>query len=214
MFDLERMKYMVFIIPCILVALTVHEFSHALIATLFGDDLAKSRGRLSLNPLKHLDPIGFIMIILIGFGFAKPVPFDDKNFKHKKFYRVLTALAGPFSNFLMALVGIFLFKYVISIDGLLDKIGTATFENFIYYMSYYFMVINLALFYFNALPFPPLDGGHLVVTLFNLSPEKEAKLSSFGFITLMIILMVEYLFHLNLLPINEIVLKTIEFFIH
>ena len=92
-------------IPAILIALTLHELSHGYVAYKLGDTTAKSQGRLSLNPLKHLDPIGALFLLIVGFGWAKPVPVNPYAFKNKEKGMALVAIAGPASNLLMALMG-------------------------------------------------------------------------------------------------------------
>src|SRR5579862_6695784 len=91
-------------LPAFLLSLSFHEFSHALAATLFGDNTPKKQGRLTLNPLAHVDPLGLLCLLLFRIGWAKPVIFDQHNFKYPKLYSVLTALAGPCSNFVLAII--------------------------------------------------------------------------------------------------------------
>jgi len=136
--------------PVLVICLTVHEFSHAYVAFKMGDPTAKQMGRLSLNPLVHLDPLGTLMILFVRFGWAKPVPINPNNFKDFKKGIILTSLAGPISNFLLAFLGAFLAKfiYLTNNQGLIMFIQT-------------FILINIVLGIFNLLPFPPLDGSRL-----------------------------------------------------
>ena len=130
--------------------LTVHEAAHALAAYLLGDHTAKNQGRLSLNPLKHLDPWGTILFILTGFGWGKPVPVNPIYFKNPKRDQALTALAGPASNLIMAFIaGIFIPYYPQSV------------------FLFMFYQINITLAVFNLLPIPPLDGSRIVGILLN-----------------------------------------------
>ncbi len=145
----------IFVVFC---TLPIHEFAHALVATKLGDDTARLKGRLTLNPLAHIDPIGALMIILVGVGYAKPVPVNMRRFKNKKAGMALTALAGPVSNLLMALVFMFLstlFNYLELSRG--DSLVLYISSVFFYYAAY----INVSLAVFNFLPIPPLDGSRV-----------------------------------------------------
>lgn len=143
-------------IPVVLVALTFHEFSHGYIAYKLGDPTAKYMGRLTLNPLKHLDPIGTICMILCKFGWAKPVPVDMRQFKNPKRDMALCAIAGPLSNLLLGFLGTFIFCLLGSI-----------FPNILeyYYLSYFlssFAILNIYLAIFNLIPVPPFDGSRIL----------------------------------------------------
>lgn len=138
-------------VPSILIAATVHEYAHAYTAFRLGDPTAKAEGRLTLNPLKHIDPIGAIFMILFRFGWSKPVPINEYNFEKRELYTALTALAGPASNLLFAIFSALIYK-VVSPDP----------TSPIAFLLYSFATINVALAIFNLLPIPPLDG-HKVV---------------------------------------------------
>ena len=151
-------------IPIILFSLTVHEISHGYTAYKMGDPTAKSLGRLSLNPLKHLDPIGALCMLLFGFGWAKPVPINTRYFKKPRASMALTALAGPVSNLLMAFVAFVAWLYITVLGGtssLFVELLGIFFEDF--------FVLNLGLAVFNLVPVPPLDGSRI---LFVLLPDK------------------------------------------
>ncbi|MDD4772121.1 MAG: site-2 protease family protein [Eubacteriales bacterium] len=155
-------------IPAILLSLTVHETAHGWVASKLGDPTAKNQGRLSLNPLKHLDPVGTIMMLLFGFGWAKPVPIDVRYFKDKRRGMALTALAGPVSNLLLAFIGIFI--YMIAAKNLLAPLLSG--NTFVYVILLFLQVfysLNLYLAVFNLMPIPPLDGSRV---LFVLLPER------------------------------------------
>ena len=144
------------IFPSFLIALSFHEFAHALVAYLLGDDTAKKQGRLTLNPLAHLDPMGTLFLLIFRIGWAKPVPFNMHNFKRPKLYSILTAFAGPVANFILAYVLFWcmklfpIFNFTPNIFKSLNQLfGTAAH-------------INVMLGVFNLLPIPPLDGSHLI----------------------------------------------------
>ena len=152
--------------PCVIVALVFHELAHGFIAYRLGDPTAKNMGRLTLNPLKHLDPIGTISMVFFKFGWARPVPIDSRYFKKPRRDIALTALAGPMANLLLALIGAFIYSLS------LIFLSKLTFEsaNFLYYvcLAYAtlietFVWLNIALAIFNLIPLPPLDGSRILL---------------------------------------------------
>lgn len=147
------------IVVSFMFTLGVHEYSHAQMAYSLGDPTAKDQGRLTINPLKHLDPFGTLMILIAGFGWGKPVPFNPHNLRNQKWGPALVGLAGPSSNFLMALV-----------PGLALRFLDLSNVSLILFLSI-FVWLNLVFGVFNLLPFPPLDGSHIFFTLF---PSFEA----------------------------------------
>jgi Zn-dependent protease len=158
----------VLFLPGIVIAFSFHEFAHAWVAYLLGDDTARSRGRLTLSPIAHVDPIGLLMLIFLRFGWAKPVPVNPLNFTHKVSMRhgmLLTALAGPMMNLLLALITAVVLR--------LSRV-------FLYYQEWgeivlilliNLMTINVTLMVFNLVPVPPLDGSKVLAGLLPRSAE-------------------------------------------
>lgn len=144
-------------IPAILIALTVHEYGHALTAFLFGDTTAKDQNRLSLNPLKHIDPLGFIMLLVVKFGWAKPVPINSNNFKNKRLGLFLVSLCGPLFNFLTAILIGFIYKFYL-INFNIDNYIINTFVAYLFFF-------NIGLGVFNLIPLPPLDGSKILYSI-------------------------------------------------
>jgi len=162
-------------------SVVVHEVSHGFAALALGDPTAKLEGRLTLNPIKHLDPIGSILVPLIGYisggfiiGWAKPVPFNPYNLNNKKWGEAIVAIAGPVSNILLAIVFAVIIR-IASSQGILS-------EGFLY-LSSYLVLINIVLSIFNLIPIPPLDGSKI---LFSILPFRfqgfRRALESYGIV--------------------------------
>ena len=140
---------------------SIHEFAHAWMAYKQGDVTQKIRGRLSLDPFKHIDPMGFLCIALFGVGWGKPVMVDDRNFKNRAKGTMLTALAGPVSNLLLALFLTIVLKILIMV-GLLNTVATATVGSVLLKMFMYTIQFNIIFGIFNLIPLPPLDGSKVL----------------------------------------------------
>ncbi|MFH1462189.1 MAG: site-2 protease family protein [bacterium] len=198
------MEY-VFLIVILIFSVVIHELSHGAMANYLGDPTAKNEGRLTLNPLKHLDPIGSVILPIflvlmsqltgggIIFGWAKPVPINPYNFRDQKYGSAKTALAGPASNLLIALIfGLALrfFPQILFVSGL----GL---------MFSYIIYINILLAVFNLLPIPPLDGSHILFTFLPRSfLTLKMFLSQFGFFFLLIVIF--FLFPLLRFVVNAV----------
>lgn len=198
------------IIPAAVIGLTVHEFSHAYAAYKLGDNTAQKDGRLTLNPLKHIDWMGFFLIVIAGFGWAKPVIFNPDNLKHKHRDEILISLAGPFSNFLIAV----LFFVIARLLYFTDYFHSTKFGIEIINLIMVWGVINFSLFIFNLIPLPPLDGSHLYLTfLKEIHPNLMMNIYKYGTLGLFAIIIAESQFHLNILHLSEIIGSFTSFFV-
>ena len=148
----------------VLFALTIHEYAHAYVANKCGDPTAKYMGRLTLNPLKHLDPIGTISLLLFRFGWAKPVPVNSRNFNNYRRDNILVSAAGIVTNFVMYLLTRFLYLWIGNM-GITNNFQSQFFAYFLFFLSI-FGTLNLGLAIFNLLPIPPYDGFHLFNDIF------------------------------------------------
>lgn len=148
-------------------AFPIHECAHAFAAHLMGDDTAKDQGRMTINPLKHLDLWGTVLMLFAGFGWAKPVPINPNNFKNHKLGMALSSLAGPVSNLVLAYISIILFKFTIYLTNYF-AVWNSFFE-FLMQFFLYGVFLNVGLAVFNLLPVPPLDGSRIFTLIF---PEK------------------------------------------
>ncbi|MCL2096457.1 MAG: site-2 protease family protein [Oscillospiraceae bacterium] len=195
----EALINAVFFIIVFLITITVHECAHGYIAYRMGDPTAKMMGRLTLNPVKHMDIVGTLMILFIGFGWAKPVPIDTRYFKNPKAGMALSALAGPVSNLLMAMLGVIIYRTiytsVFSTGGANPALYNANpalyFSIVVSAWSFFnlFAMLNIYFAVFNLLPIPPLDGSR-IVTYF-LPPHLAHRynyIERYGFIILILLL--------------------------
>ncbi|MEG2000039.1 MAG: site-2 protease family protein [Evtepia sp.] len=179
-------------IVAILICLVIHEVSHGFAAYKLGDPTAKQSHRLSLNPIHHLDPFGLLMMVVVGFGWAKPVPVDPRYFKKPKSGMAITALAGPLSNFVLAFLAALLLNFIFGMTGVLPVSGNgiAMFVDFLYML----MSLSIGLGIFNLIPFPPLDGSKiLAMFLPDRAYNFAMRYEQYGMILLMLVLWLGWL---------------------
>jgi len=201
---------MIKIMPAAIIGLTVHEFSHAYTAFRLGDDTAKDQGRLTLNPLKHIDWMGFFLIVIAGFGWAKPVSFNPDNLKHKHRDEILISIAGPLSNLVIAL----LFFMVARVLFFFEYFNNTDFGLGVVNLIVVWGVINISLFIFNLLPLPPLDGSHLYLTfLKETNPRLMLNLYKYGTLALLFLIIAENSLNVNILHLSEMINAIASFFI-
>lgn len=194
-----ELSEMIRIVPAAIIGLTVHEFAHAYTAYKLGDDTAKNDGRITLNPLKHIDWLGLLLIVMAGFGWAKPVMFNPDNLKKKHRDEILISIAGPISNFLLAILFMGTARILYSIDAFSSSWGLQTIQLLIIWG-----VINLGLFLFNLIPIPPLDGSHLYLTyLKDINPRLMSNMYKYGTFVLLGIILLENNSDINILHLSD-----------
>ncbi|MFH1193951.1 MAG: site-2 protease family protein [bacterium] len=185
--------YFIAWVAAILLTLSLHEFSHAYTAHRLGDDTAKDAGRLTLNPLAHVDWLGFFMLILIGFGWGKPVPVNPYNLKYKKWGSALVSLAGPFAN----LIGIIFFGIILKF---LEAYAALPAENLLVQFINLLIIINVVLMAFNLIPIPPLDGAQFLFTILDNPKYNNFKmrLQAQGPLILIGLILLDNLFNIGI----------------
>lgn len=166
--DTESLISIIFLFPIVILSLTVHECAHGFAAYKLGDPTAKLCGRLTLNPLSHLDPIGALMMLLFGFGWAKPVPINPNNFKNRKTGMAVSALAGPVSNLILSFIGVLCYHIAVTV-ALKSGVYSSGFLMALLMFLSLFSSLNASLAIFNLIPIPPLDGSRILNIIL---PEK------------------------------------------
>ena len=194
-FDLVRMlKFL----PGIVLGLTVHEFSHAYMARHCGDNTSEAQGRVTLNPFKHIDLLGFLMLLVAGFGWAKPVEFNEANLRNPRKDVMKIAAAGPVSNALFAMIlSVLYVMYGNMTEGNYNNSVQVIREIFLYGIY-----INWGLFIFNLIPLPPLDGSHLLLNQFKKFPNVYDAMYKYGSYIFLGLILVTVFTDLNLFPIG------------
>jgi Zn-dependent protease len=188
----------------LLFAITLHEVAHGWVASKFGDQTARLSGRLTLNPIKHIDLVGTIIVPMVMllfsnfiFGWAKPVPVDARNMRNPRWNMAVVAAAGPLSNFLMALFWALVTKLGVFCVGMSPQLGV-----FLVYSGEVGVTVNIVLMVLNFLPIPPLDGGQVLLSL--LPPRiawKFAQIERFSFLIIILLVMTGALSHIIYPPI-------------
>ena len=167
------MEVLIILLPVLIFSLCFHEFSHGYVAYRLGDHTAARNGRLTLNPLAHLDPIGSLMILFVGFGWAKPVPVNPVNFANPRVDMMKVAFAGPASNLILAFIAGLMIR--------LTNYSELMSNGILYQTLYLFSFINIALAVFNMLPVAPLDGSQIFGNMISKNnPELALKLQMYG----------------------------------
>lgn len=183
----------IFVVAILIMSVVIHEVSHGFAALFLGDPTAKYAGRLTMNPLKHLDPVGSVLVPILGYisggviiGWAKPVPFNPYNLRDKKWGEALVAIAGPLSNILLAIIFSLFIRLALSWG-----LASSAFLS----LSGYVVFINIVLCIFNLVPVPPLDGSKILFALlpYRLQAVRE-NLEKFGFILVLIFIFVLWQF--------------------
>ncbi len=162
---LTRIVMKLLMLPGIILGLSFHEFAHAWVSDKLGDPTPRRQGRVTINPLAHIDWVGFLCLVLIGFGWGKPVQIDPRYYKNRRRDEFLVAIAGVTMNLILAILLSFPAKAMMK--SFASAVPSALVEN-IYYIIYYAVFINVVLMVFNLLPVPPLDGWNIITQLFKL----------------------------------------------
>ncbi|MBI2251470.1 MAG: site-2 protease family protein [Armatimonadetes bacterium] len=203
---MEFLAKLIIIFPCILIALSFHEYAHGKVAYALGDPTAKYQGRLSLNPLSHLDPIGSAVLLISSlmpggfiFGWAKPVPINPYNFKNPRQDSLWVGLAGPFSNFALA-----------ALAGLLVKLNLISHNSVFFIFINYFVMINISLGVFNLIPVPPLDGSKILSGLLPYDLARKYQELEYRYGLLLPIILI-FIF---LSPIGDLIIRPLFYLLY
>lgn len=197
-FDIARiLKFL----PGIILGLTVHEFSHAYIAHRCGDPTSKEQGRITLNPFKHIDLLGFMMLLMAGFGWAKPVEFNEQNLRNPKTDVIKIAIAGPLSNAFTAILLSILYTVLAHFIPAYPGQGMRVLTEIIWWAIF----LNWGLFIFNLIPLPPLDGSHLLLNYFKKFPSVYEALYKYGSYFFFGLILIMIFTKINLLPIWPVI---------
>ncbi|AZU65164.1 site-2 protease family protein [Neobacillus mesonae] len=197
------LKWIPYVAITLVFAFTLHEFAHAYVAYKFGDETAKKQGRLTLNPMQHLDPFGTILILIAGFGWARPVPVNRYFFKKPRLAGILVSAAGPLSNLLLACVG-FIVGYGLS------RMGFNITGNFNDFLNI-FIQLNIVLFIFNLLPLPPLDGYRIIEDLApNDVRAKMTQYEQYGVLVFLILVLIPPLNAMTIQPLFGVVIPWVS----
>lgn len=205
-FSLELLLSILLSLPIVLFSLSCHEVAHGYVAYKMGDPTARNLGRLTLNPMKHLDPMGTILMLLVGYGWAKPVPINTRLFKNPKKGMALTALAGPLTNFFLGFVFLIITAaYSVIITPFVLNESTTEFAfvimSTVFQVLYFGAYMNVTLAVFNLLPVPPFDGSRIFLSF--LPPKLYFGIMKYERYILIVVLALFYLDVLTI-PVNFI----------
>lgn len=179
------------ILPGIIIGLSFHEFAHAFVAEKLGDDTPRLQGRVTLNPLAHIDPVGFVALLFVGFGWGIPVEIDPRNFRNRRKDELMVSLAGVVMNLLIAVIATVCLKVYITVTGAWPSMDTLS--GMAGEIIFYIIWINLVLMVFNLLPIPPLDGFNIITELFDLRRyDWWYTVYNNGFIILLILIVLDF----------------------
>lgn len=203
-------------VPGVLIALTFHEFAHAWVANKLGDETPKVQGRLSLNPLSHIDPVGFVFLIVAGFGWGKPVQIDPRNFNGK--YSIskaeaIVSAAGPIMNFILAFVFLIIYYLLFVVTNVLTGLATM-WQQVIFAVITYIVSINIGLGVFNLIPLPPLDGSKILMHFLPYKGKEWFYRNEKIFYIVFLILFVTGLSSVVLTPIFNVVFNGMEWVVY
>ncbi len=196
------------LLPLLLLSLTVHEWAHGKSAALMGDFTAREAGRLSMNPIKHIDPFGLLVLLMVGVGWAKPVPIDPSRLRTPRRDLVLVSLAGPGSNLTLALI----FGLLARFYRIFASAGTLPYWQPLFQVLIIMTVINTLLFFFNMLPFPPLDGSKVVGMLISRRwPHWTNYYFRYGSFLLLGIIVLQVGFEIRIIPFGAVTRAALGF---
>lgn len=179
-----------FVLIVLIIAFTVHEFAHAYAAYKFGDPTAKLLGRVTLNPARHVDFLGMILILIAGFGWARPVPVTRENFSKPRLMGIIVSAVGPLSNLLIALIGALIFQ-ALNMNGMFVNADSSRGAEAVLLFFTYLIQMNILLFLFNLIPLPPLDGYRIIEDLAPLRIRR--KLQQFEPYSIFIFLLIVFI---------------------
>ena len=171
----------VILMPLLLYSLVIHEFAHARTAWNFGDPTAKDMGRMTLNPLAHIDPLGAITLLIVGFGWAQPVPVNPFNLHPRRLGDIAVSLAGPASNLMIAILSLLLLRGWIALANHYPESITDNVFNTVNKALLFLAIINVGLFAFNLIPLFPLDGHHILRELLPANYQQDFMIWQMGF---------------------------------
>jgi Zn-dependent protease len=199
-FPFEQLPFLIIVI---VMAFSLHEFAHAYFADRFGDPTPRSMGRVTLNPRSHLDILGILMIILVGFGWARPVMVRSSFFKKQKLMSIIVSVAGPLSNLLLAFIGV-VAAFLLSQFHAYDGMSVGLFKAVAIFLQLHIM-LNLMLFIFNLLPLPPLDGYRILYEFFPYNWRvKMQTLEQYAFLIFLLLVVIDPLYKVTLGPVLDL----------